>query len=62
MSGKHPTIHSEHARMSPADQAARIRRAARALKQGTMIEALLERGFSYSEIVKAKAMLAEARK
>lgn len=43
--------------LSPLEEAARIRRAARALQDRVQIDDLRRRGFTISEIDKARAML-----
>lgn len=50
-------VKSERVPMSPAEQSARIRRAARAMQQGTLQSDLISRGFKVAEIEKAKAMI-----
>jgi hypothetical protein len=48
---------SERVPLSPAEQANRIRRAARALQHGVMQKDLLSQGFKATEIERAKAMI-----
>jgi hypothetical protein len=48
---------SERVPMSPAEQNARIRRAARQMQHGVMQKDLLSQGFKATEIEKAKAMI-----
>ena len=50
-------VKSERVPMSPAEQNARIRRAARALQQGAMQQDLIARGFKAAEIKQAQAMI-----
>jgi hypothetical protein len=48
---------SERVPMSPAEQNARIRRAARQLQHGVLQQDLISQGFKATEIEKAKAMI-----
>lgn len=50
-------VKTERVQMSPAEQANRIRRAARALQQGVMQQDLIARGFKPPEIKQALAMI-----
>lgn len=50
-------VKAERVHMSPAEQANRIRRAARALQQGVMQQDLIARGFKPPEIKQAQAMI-----
>ena len=50
-------VKSERVPMSPAEQNARIRRAARALQQGAMQQDLIARGFKAAEIKQAVQMI-----
>jgi hypothetical protein len=55
--GKSNGVKGERVPMSPAEQNARIRRAARALQQGAMQQDLITRGFKAAEIKQAQAMI-----
>jgi hypothetical protein len=55
--GKSNGVKGERVPMSPAEQANRIRRAARALQQGVLQQDLIMRGFKATDIEKAKAMI-----
>lgn len=57
MARNEKTPKTERVQMSPAEQASRIRRAARAMQQGTLQADLISRGFKIGEIEKAKAMI-----
>lgn len=50
-------IKSERVPMSPAEQASRIRRAARQLQHGVQQKDLISQGFKAAEIERAKAMI-----
>lgn len=50
-------VKGERVPMSPAEQAARVRRAARALQQGVLQSDLISRGFKIAEIKQAQAMI-----
>jgi hypothetical protein len=55
--GKSNGVKGERVPMSPAEQAARIRRLARQMQHGVMQKDLLSQGFKATEIEKAKAMI-----
>jgi len=50
------SIKSQKVPLSASDLAARLRRIGRALKQGTELQALRQRGFSDREIERAREM------
>ena len=52
-------VHSERPRYSPSERAARVRRCAKSLKQGTMIK-VLRTIYSEGEVEDAKQMLGRA--
>jgi hypothetical protein len=50
-------VKSERVPMSPAEQANRLRRAAKQLQHGVLQKDLISQGFKATEIEKAKAMI-----
>jgi hypothetical protein len=57
MGKNHGAVKSERVPMSPAEQANRLRRAAKQLQHGVMQKDLISQGFKATEIEKAKAMI-----
>jgi hypothetical protein len=52
-----PEYASEYVRLSPAEKAARVRRAARAMQNGVELSDIRDRGFTEGEVVAARQML-----